>query len=85
MRECLFLLQRVLGKAEVWYGAERLVQHNRAMRRIIRRGKIVLISVTRRVYLYGQRVSFHKLLRSRLIGAGRVPGMGTPRFRIENH
>lgn len=60
------------------YSAERLLQRDGAARRIIRRETTVLISVTRRVYLYEQRVSFHKLLRPYLIGAGRIPGMGTP-------
>ena len=49
-----------------------------AMRRIIRRETTVLISVTGRVYLYGQRVSFYWPLWAHLIGAARTPGVETP-------
>ena len=49
-----------------------------AMRRLTRRETTVLISVTRRVYLYGQRISFHWLLWAHLIGTGRIPRVGTP-------
>ena len=59
------------------YSATALQRYS-ATRRIIRRETTVLISVTRRVYLYGQRVGFYKLLRSHLIVARRIPGMGTP-------
>ena len=55
---------------------ERPVQRNSATTRIIRRETTVPISVARRVYLYGQRVGLYKLLRSHLIGAGSITGMG---------
>jgi len=69
------VLQRVAPGREV-HSAVTVVTS--AMGRIIRRETTVLIRVTRRVYSIGRGQALVSILWADLIGAGRIPGVGTP-------
>lgn len=53
-----------------------------AVRRKIRRETPVVVSVTRRVCMYEQRASFYWHLLNHLIGAEKIPGVGTLLFSV---
>ena len=54
-----------------------------AIRRIIRREVTVLIRATCRVYSIGRGKALVSILWADLIGAGRIPGVGTPSVPLE--